>query len=216
MTLPKPALKLSGLVCLFFLAAAEREEGRFKPEDHSRRLLLAFTTNTEWFQVVNKLARHSQELNCSFVIPAGILVSKTVPSSREPVYQQLTVSPFFGKFTLSPFFSTDLVYLGGPCEKQEQRKCVSVHGHKWKINCQQWQHRQKSTSWSCTSSTTSLTSLGFSSILTALTCSVTSSIGSVPLNRCKWHKEKEINIQGSTICLKKWYCNYDIIHDYYR
>lgn len=50
-------------------------------------------------------------------LPVGILVSNTVPSSRDPVYQQLTVSPFFGKFVLSPFFSTDLVYLGGPCDK---------------------------------------------------------------------------------------------------
>lgn len=49
--------------------------------------------------------------------PVGILVSNTVPSSRDPVYQQLTVSPFFGKFVLSPFFSTDLEYLGGPWEE---------------------------------------------------------------------------------------------------
>lgn len=48
------------------------------------------------------------------VIPVGMLVSNTVPSSNVPVYQQLTVSPFFGKFVLSPFFSTDLMYLGGP------------------------------------------------------------------------------------------------------
>lgn len=44
------------------------------------------------------------------------LVSNTVPSSKEPVYQQLTVSPFLGKFVLSPFFRIALVYLGGPCE----------------------------------------------------------------------------------------------------
>lgn len=48
----------------------------------------------------------------------GMLVSKTVPSSRDPVYQQLTVSPFLGKLVLSPFFSTDLKYLGGPFTKQ--------------------------------------------------------------------------------------------------
>lgn len=61
--------------------------------------------------------------NCkasSSVIPVGMLVSKTVPSSKEPVYQQLTVSPFFGKFVLSPFFSTDLVYFGGPYDKQSR------------------------------------------------------------------------------------------------
>ncbi|TNN41733.1 hypothetical protein EYF80_048096 [Liparis tanakae] len=48
------------------------------------------------------------------VLLVGMLVSKTVPSSREPVYQQLTLSPFFGKLLLSPFFITDLKYLGGP------------------------------------------------------------------------------------------------------
>lgn len=62
------------------------------------------------------------------VTPVGILVSKTVPSSKEPVYQQLTVSPFFGKLALSPFFSTDLVYLGGPCEKEmRERFVILVH-----------------------------------------------------------------------------------------
>uniref|UniRef100_A0A0E9WW23 Uncharacterized protein n=1 Tax=Anguilla anguilla TaxID=7936 RepID=A0A0E9WW23_ANGAN len=49
-----------------------------------------------------------------FLAVKGMLVSKTVPSSSDPVYQQLTVSPFLGKLALSPFFSTDLVYLGGP------------------------------------------------------------------------------------------------------
>lgn len=42
--------------------------------------------------------------------------------------------------------------------------------------------------WISTSSTTSvLTSLGFSSTFTALTFSVTSSTASVPLNLCKSH-----------------------------
>lgn len=46
-----------------------------------------------------------------------------------------------------------------------------------------------------TSSTTSVfTSLGFSSILTALTCSVTSSTGSVPLNLCRWQGHNKTGI----------------------
>lgn len=52
--------------------------------------------------------------------PVCTLVSKTVPSCSLPVYQQCTVSPFFGKLVLSPFFSTDLVYFGGPWD----------HGHR--------------------------------------------------------------------------------------
>lgn len=63
------------------------------------------------------------EIVCMYVyerenILAGMLVSNTVPSSREPVYQQLTLSPFLGKLVLSPFFSTDLKNLGGPWELQ--------------------------------------------------------------------------------------------------
>lgn len=106
-------------------------------------------------------------------LPVGILVSNTVPSSRDPVYQQLTVSPFFGKFVLSPFFSTDLVYLGGPCEE-----CRRIP--KTKLTAKQ---NYLQTCWICTSSTASvLTSFGFSSNLAAFSCSVTSSTGSEPLN----------------------------------
>lgn len=60
-------------------------------------------------------------------IPVAIFVSKTVPSSKEPVYQQLTVSPFLGKLVLSPFFNTDLAYLGGPCEQQHMGNVRQMH-----------------------------------------------------------------------------------------
>lgn len=54
------------------------------------------------------------------VQPEGMLVSKTVPSSRVPVYQHATVSPFLGKLILSPFFNTAFVNLGGPCAEKNK------------------------------------------------------------------------------------------------
>lgn len=82
-----------------------------------KSLQVGFATTEEKEHFGTRLWLFWVEYNCkssSSVIPVGMLVSKTVPSSREPVYQQLTVSPFFGKLVLSPFFNTDLVYFGGP------------------------------------------------------------------------------------------------------
>lgn len=99
-----------------------------------------------------------------------MLVSKTVPSSSVPLYQQLTVSPFLGKLVLSPFFRMDFVNFGGPWGEttRAQRRSNT--------------HDDDEDDEGSTSSTASvLLSLGVSWIFTAWTSSVTSST-SVPLN----------------------------------
>lgn len=112
----------------------------------------------------------------------GTLVSNTVPSSSVPVYQQLTFSPFFGKLVLSPFFNTDFVNFGGPWDKIMHK----TEKHPYLNGRSALYLNESSALLIHTSSTTSvLTSLGLSSTFTALTCSVTSSTGSVPLNLCK-------------------------------
>lgn len=89
---------------------------------------------------------------------------------------------FLWKVCLVALFQHRLGVLGRTLRKAMQAHFVTVVK---KTN------KNMSTCWSSTSSTTSaLTSFDFSSILTALTCSVTSSIGSVPLNLCGGNEEQ--------------------------
>lgn len=60
-------------------------------------------------------------------------------------------------------------------------------------------------SWATSSTTSALTSLAFSSILTALTCSVTSSTGSVPLNLCRTQIET-LNSGSWSHQLERFHC----------
>lgn len=64
--------------------------------------------------------------------------------------------------------------------KHERRPDTDTSGHQWRP--------QAGTS----STNSALTSLGFSSILTALTCSARSFSGSVPLNLCVWDRKKSL------------------------